>query len=219
MHVHMPPYCVCVCARTHVCTATYACVHAHMWRKVHVLHWSPHFHYMHCVRQTSNTWCMVTSGLQHRKCMMLYVVLAHKWEEVCTAIHLIAILCMPATGSSTSKSSTMSFVSSVPFRLPTAHTSLVLLALMRHTTPPLPPLSSAIRLRKNSPVRKSQILTVPSSEDVMTNFLLNCRQVTALWCLFGPEKKEWTYYQPRYFWTTTLLAKSLYKTIIIYTVE
>ncbi|RUS81955.1 hypothetical protein EGW08_010300, partial [Elysia chlorotica] len=43
-------------------------------------------------------------------------------------------------------------------------------------------------LRKNSPVLRSQIFTVPSSEDVMTNFLLNWRHVTALWCLFGPVK-------------------------------
>lgn len=83
----------------------------------------------------------------------------------------------------------MSLVSSVPLRLPTAHTSLVLLQRSRHTTPPLPPLSSDTKFRRNSPVFRSQILTVPSSEDVMTNFLLNCKHVTALWCLFGPETK------------------------------
>jgi len=88
--------------------------------------------------------------------------------------------------SSTSKSSTRSFVSSVPFRLPTAHTSLLLLQRMRHTTPPLPPLSSATRFRRNSPVRRSHILTVPSSEDVTTKHRLNWRHVTALWCLFVP---------------------------------
>jgi len=90
---------------------------------------------------------------------------------------------------STSKSSTSSFVSSVPLRLPTAHTSLVLEARMRHTTPPLPPLSSATRLRTNSPVLRSQSLTVPSSELVTTNLELNCRQVTALWCLLGPGSR------------------------------
>lgn len=81
---------------------------------------------------------------------------------------------------STSKSNTSSLVSSVPFRLPTAHTSFVLEALIRHTTPPLPPLSSVTRLRINSPVFKSHSFTVPSSELVMTKFLLNCKQVTAL---------------------------------------
>lgn len=92
--------------------------------------------------------------------------------------------------SSASKSSTRSLVSSVPLRLPTAQTSLVLLHRTRHTTPPLPPLSSVTRLRRNSPDFKSQILTVPSSDDVMTNFLLNCKQVTALWCLFEPAKEK-----------------------------
>ena len=90
---------------------------------------------------------------------------------------------------STSKSSTNNLVSSVPLRLPTAHTSLVWLARTRQTTPPLPPLSKVTRLRMNSPVCRSHSLTVPSSELVMTNFLLNWRQVTALWCLFGPEVK------------------------------
>lgn len=89
---------------------------------------------------------------------------------------------------STSKSSTRSLVSSVPFRLPTAHTSFVFEALIRHTTPPLPPLSNVTRFRINSPVFKSQSLTVPSSELVITKFLLNCKQVTALWCLLGPCK-------------------------------
>lgn len=91
--------------------------------------------------------------------------------------------------SSASKSNTISFVSSVPLRLPTAHTSLVLLQRTRHTTPPLPPLSRATKLRRKSPVRRSQILTVPSSDDVMTNFLLNCKHVTALWCLLAPERE------------------------------
>lgn len=90
---------------------------------------------------------------------------------------------------STSKSRTSSLVSSVPLRLPTAQTSLVSLARIRHTTPPDPPLSNATRLRMNSPVRTSQSFTVPSSEDVITNRLLNCRQVTADWCLLGPVTK------------------------------
>lgn len=90
--------------------------------------------------------------------------------------------------SSTSKSRTNSLVSSVPFLLPTAHTSLVLLHLTLHTTPPLPPLSRETRFLRKSPDFKSHILTVPSSDDVITNFLLNCRHVTALWCLFGPER-------------------------------
>ena len=51
----------------------------------------------------------------------------------------------------TSKSRTKSLVSSVPFRDPTAQTSLVELARIRHTTPPLPPLSRATKSRMNSP--------------------------------------------------------------------
>lgn len=96
----------------------------------------------------------------------------------------------PVHFMSTSKSSTSSLVSSVPLRLPTAHTSLVLEARMRHTTPPLPPLSRVTRLRMNSPVFRSHSLTVPSSELVMTKFLLNCRHVTALWCLWGPGERQ-----------------------------
>lgn len=96
---------------------------------------------------------------------------------------------------STSKSSTKSFVSSVPLRLPTAHTNLVSLPRMRHTTPPEPPLSKATRFLMNSPVRTSHSFTVPSSDDVITKRLLNCRQVTADWCLKGPgigwEIKQW----------------------------
>lgn len=88
---------------------------------------------------------------------------------------------------STSKSKTKSLVSSVPFRLPTAQTSFVSLARILHTTPPDPPESRATKFRINSPVLTSQSLTVPSSEDVITKRLLNWRQVTADWCLFGPE--------------------------------
>lgn len=90
---------------------------------------------------------------------------------------------------SMSKSKTTNLVSSVPFRLPTAQTNLVGEALIRHTTPPLPPLSKATKLRIKSPVFKSQSFTVPSSEEVMTNLLLNWRQVTALWCLWDPGEK------------------------------
>ena len=91
------------------------------------------------------------------------------------------------SSSSTSKSRTSSLVSSVPFLLPTAQTSFVLLQRILHTTPPLPPLSSATKLRRKSPPRRSHIFTEPSSDDVITNFLLNCRHVTALWCLLGPK--------------------------------
>lgn len=94
--------------------------------------------------------------------------------------------------SAASKSNTNNLVSSVPLRLPTAHTSLVLEHRTRHTTPPLPPLSSDTKLRKKSPVLRSQIFTVPSSEEVITNFLLNCKHVTALWCLFDPAKHQKT---------------------------
>ena len=96
------------------------------------------------------------------------------------------VVWLAASSSMTPKSITSSLVSSVPLRLPTAHTSLVLLQRMRHTTPPLPPLSSATRLRMKSPVRKSHNLTVPSSELVMMRLPLNCKQVTALKCLLGP---------------------------------
>ena len=51
----------------------------------------------------------------------------------------------------TSKSRTKSLVSSVPFRDPTAQTSLVEFARILHTTPPLPPLSKATKSRMNSP--------------------------------------------------------------------
>ena len=89
--------------------------------------------------------------------------------------------------SSTSKSNTSSLVSSVPFRLPTAQTSFVFEHLRRHTTPPLPPDSSRTKSLTNSPVFTDQSFTVPSSEEVTAKRLLNCRHVTALWCLLGPE--------------------------------
>lgn len=56
--------------------------------------------------------------------------------------------------ASVSKSRTNNFVSSVPLRLPTAHTSLVSDARIRQTTPPLPPLLSDTKLRTNSPAIK-----------------------------------------------------------------
>lgn len=59
--------------------------------------------------------------------------------------------------TSTSKSRTRSFVSSVPLRLPTAQTSFVSLARILHTTPPLPPLSSATRFLIKSPVHQRKI--------------------------------------------------------------
>ena len=37
------------------------------------------------------------------------------------------------------------------------------------------------------PVLTSQSLTVPSSEEVITNLLLNCKHVTADWCLLAPR--------------------------------
>ena len=108
------------------------------------------------------------------------ILSTHLDKFICSALHFM----------STSKSSTSSLVSSVPFRLPTAHTSFVFEALIRHTTPPLPPLSNVTRFRINSPVFKSQSFTVPSSELVITKFLLNCKQVTALWCLLGPRQNQ-----------------------------
>lgn len=59
-----------------------------------------------------------------------------------------------------------------------------------HTTPPDPPDSSVTKFRINSPVRTSHNFTVPSSDDVMTKRESNCKQVTADWCLFGPENKK-----------------------------
>lgn len=61
---------------------------------------------------------------------------------------------------------------------------------MRQTTPPEPPESRATRLRIKSPVLTSHNLTVPSSELVTTKRELNCRQVTADWCLFGPVNQS-----------------------------
>ena len=107
-----------------------------------------------------------------------------------------------------SKSRTINLVSSVPFLEPTAQTSLVALARILQTTPPLPPLFRDTRSRMNSPekivlpvvvsynalfwkitrsnwltiihfppkslpVLTSHNLTVPSSDDVTTNLLLN----------------------------------------------
>lgn len=40
------------------------------------------------------------------------------------------------------------------------------------------------------PVLTSHNLTVPSSEDVITNLVLNCKHVTAELCLFDPVYKQ-----------------------------
>lgn len=40
------------------------------------------------------------------------------------------------------------------------------------------------------PVLTSHNLTVPSSEEVITNLLLNCKHVTAELCLFDPVHKN-----------------------------
>ena len=88
------------------------------------------------------------------------------------------------------KSSKMSLVSSTPIRLPTAHTSMFLLMAMRQTTPPRPPLSSASRLRTNSPVFRFHSFTVPSSELETTNLSLKARHVTALMWRFVPLKEK-----------------------------
>jgi hypothetical protein len=93
------------------------------------------------------------------------------------------VLSPAGTESSTSKSNTNSFVSSVPLRLPTAHTSFVFEHRSLQTTPPEPPESSRTRSRTNSPVRTDHSFTVPSSDEVTAKRRLNCKQVTALWCL------------------------------------
>lgn len=59
-------------------------------------------------------------------------------------------------------------------------------ARILHTTPPEPPDGNETKLRINSPVFNSHSLTVPSSDEVITKFELNCKQVTALKCLFVP---------------------------------
>lgn len=59
--------------------------------------------------------------------------------------------------------------------------------LILQTTPPDPPESKATKFLINSPVFTSHSFTVPSSELVITKRVLNCRQVTAEWCLFRPK--------------------------------
>lgn len=44
------------------------------------------------------------------------------------------------------------------------------------------------------PVLTSHNFTVPSSDDVITNLLLNCKHVTADWCFIGPEKQQFYLY-------------------------
>ena len=70
--------------------------------------------------------------------------------------------------SETSKSKTRSLVSSVPFLDPTAQTSLVALARILQTTPPLPPLSSATRSRINSPEKIMNKQSVKNNKIIFT---------------------------------------------------
>lgn len=51
---------------------------------------------------------------------------------------------------------------------------------------PFPPLSNWTRFLTNAPVFKSHSFTVPSSLLVTTKLSVNCKLVTALWCLLGP---------------------------------
>lgn len=88
------------------------------------------------------------------------------------------------------KSITISLVSSVPFLLPEAHTRRLLSAFTLHTTPPEPPLSRDTKLRINSPVCRDHSFTVPSSEEVTTNLRVNCKHVTAPWCLCVPGNRN-----------------------------
>ena len=62
----------------------------------------------------------------------------------------------------------------------------------QHSTCYLPK-QNFMNLKSHIPVRTSHSLTVPSSEDVITNRLLNCRQVTADWCLLGPVETNHTH--------------------------
>lgn len=71
---------------------------------------------------------------------------------------------------------------------------MTLTNLILHTTPPDPPDSSATKFRMNSPVLTSHNFTVPSSELVITKRLLNCRHVTAEWCLLRPKKYRFRYW-------------------------
>ena len=59
-------------------------------------------------------------------------------------------------------------VESVPFLDPTAQTSLVALARILQTTPPLPPLSSATRSRINSPEKIMNKQSVKNNKIIFT---------------------------------------------------
>ena len=83
----------------------------------------------------------------------------------------------------------MILVSSLPLRLPAAHTSLVSDARILHTTPPSPRRGRVTRSRSHAPVARSHSLTVPSSEEERSRERQNCRHVTALWCLLGPGEE------------------------------
>lgn len=72
----------------------------------------------------------------------------HKWSKPSLAWQALNFT---PTLTSASKSRTSSLVSSVPFLEPTAHTSLVGLDRILHTTPPEPPESRATRSLMNSP--------------------------------------------------------------------
>lgn len=78
-----------------------------------------------------------------------------------------------------SKSSTKSLVISVPFRDPTAQTSLVSDALILQTTPPFRRESNDTKSRICRPVSDDHSFTVPSSEEVIINRPLYCNDVTA----------------------------------------
>lgn len=58
---------------------------------------------------------------------------------------------------------------------------------------PFPPLSRFTRFLTNSPVLRSQSLTLPSSLLVTTKLSVNCKLVTALWCLLEPLRvwRQW----------------------------
>ena len=89
-------------------------------------------------------------NLRHR----VHILLTFEWICcMCSSCWCCWCCCCLSccVGARASKSSTRSFVSSVPFLDPTAQISLVWLARIRHTTRPLPPEGSATRSRMNSP--------------------------------------------------------------------
>ena len=65
----------------------------------------------------------------------------------------------------------------MPFRDPTAHTNFVEFARIRHTTPPLPPLSKATRSRINSPEKFfNKFLKCKSGMDEVREKLLGSKK-------------------------------------------